>query len=548
LAARSCTRENLRQGPGEGQACPAIVTDVQRPSESAPLTVRALVGELLARLRELPRATALCVALVCTFAYFVGPPAWNQNSRLALTRALVERGDPIIDDWHATTGDKSFRAGHFYSDKAPGVSLLATLPYAAFAAFRRISGSELPQVRVIPLDPAIAAAGQAPAPDELEPGDVLVYDSAWLAALWLCRMFTVSLASLVAGALFYLVMLRELGGRRELARAAGLLWLLATPAFGYACGFYGHQLVGALLFAAFALIVLCDGHARVSVGMIALIGALLGWAVLSEYTAAVPVALLVAWASVRRGLAHGGFGFGLGLALAGLPWALVLAGYHTWAFGGPLKTGYDFVYLDEFAQGMAINFGIGRPRLDVLGQLTFGSYRGLFYLSPVLLLAVWGLALRMFERPEPSADAGGPPLRAIDLWCCTLIIAYYLLLNSAYYMWDGGASLGPRHAVPMLAFLAVGLGPALVRVPWATVVLGLVSCIHVVLITAAGPEAPGHGNPVWAYAVPRLFADAPPGTATTLGRLLGLPGPLSLLPLLALWWLLWPTRRDRMSS
>src|SRR5690606_36410638 len=119
----------------------------------------------------------------------------------------------------------------------------------------------------------------------------------------------------------------------------------------------------------------------------------------------------------------------------------------------------------------------------------------------------------------------------------------YLLLNSGYYMWDGGASLGPRHAVPMLAFLAVGLGPALSRLPRAVAILGAVSCAQMLLITAAGPEAPAHGNPIWAYAVPKLFAPTPPGTATTLGRLLGLPGPLSLIPLLALWWLLWPTYR-----
>lgn len=494
-----------------------------------PLTVRALVGELLARLREYPRIAAIGLALLCSFAYFVGPPAWNQNSRLALTRALVEHGDVAIDDWHATTGDKSWRDGHFYSDKAPGVSLLATVPYAGFVVFKRLTGGELPGFRVVPLDPAIAAAEQTPEPDALEPGDVLVYDSATLAALWLCRMFTVSLVSLLAGALFYLVMLRETGQRTP-AMLASLIWLLATPAFGYACGFYGHQLVGALLWSSFALIVLADDHPRVSTGFVCSIGALLGWAVLCEYTAAVPVALIVMWASVRRGLR-----FGLMLALAGLPWALVLAGYHTWAFGGPLATGYDFVYLEEFAEGMAVHYGIGRPRLDVLGQLTFGSYRGLFYLSPVLLLAAWGLVVRLFVTPTAQA------LRRIDMWLAFALVAWYLLLNSAYYMWDGGASLGPRHAVPMLAFLTLGLGPAIERVPKATWVLAAVSCAQIVLITSAGPEAPGHGNPIWSYAWPMLFERSSAGAATNLGRLLGLPGPLSLLPLLALWWFLWPT-------
>jgi hypothetical protein len=321
------------------------------------MTVRGFASELRARLREHPRASAVAIALLCTFAFFVGPAAWNQNSRLALTRALVERGDVVIDDWHPTTGDKSWRDGHYYSDKAPGVSLLATLPYAGFHLFRRATGAELPAVRVVPLDPAIAAAGHTPEPDALEPGDVLVYNSATLMALWLCRMFTVSLPTLLAGALFYLVMLRELGGRRRAATWASLIWLLATPTLGYACGFYGHQLVGSLLFSSFASIVLADAHAKLSPAFACCIGALLGWSVLCEYTAAVPVAMILAWASWRRGLA-----FGLAVALAGIPWALLLAGYHTWAFGSPLATGYDFVYLEEFAEGMAVNYGTSRAR------------------------------------------------------------------------------------------------------------------------------------------------------------------------------------------
>ena len=81
---------------------------------------------LLAPLHE-HRARLLPVglALTLTYAYFVGEPAWNQNSRLALTRAMVEQHTTIIDDYHVTTGDKSYRDGHFYCDKAPGASWVA---------------------------------------------------------------------------------------------------------------------------------------------------------------------------------------------------------------------------------------------------------------------------------------------------------------------------------------------------------------------------------------------------------------------------------------
>lgn len=502
-----------------------------------------MTESLRERLREHPRAWLLALALACCFAYFVGPPAWNQNSRLALTRALVERGQVTIDEWHATTGDKSFRDGHFYSDKAPGVSLLSLVPYGLFVAQRRMSGGELPDVRVVPLDPAIAAANQAPAPEDREPGDVLVYNPAHRFALWWCRFVVISLPSVLAGLLGYLLCFEQLRVRvpeplaRVQASTIAALWLLATPALGYACGLYGHQIVAALLFSSFALVVLQPSTRKP--GLPLAIGTMLGWAVLCEYTAAVPVVMIVAWIAWRRGVR-----FATWTAIGGLPWALVLAGYHQWAFGSPLKTGYDFVYLEEFAEGMAVNYGIGPPRLDVLGQLLFGSYRGLFYLAPVLLLAAWGLPLAWLEasrgRPSEAPDEhrSSTPLRRMDLLLAAAMVVFYLLLNSGYYMWDGGAALGPRHAVPMLPFLCLGFMPALARVPWATLVLGAVSCLQIVLITAAAPEAPSYGNPLWSYAVPRLFSEPSPGGATTLGHLLGLPGPLALVPLVLLGWVL----------
>ncbi len=471
----------------------------------------------------------LALLLACSFAYFVGPPAWNQNSRLALTRALVEQGQVSIDDFHATTGDKSWRAGHFYSDKAPGVSLLSTIPYALLVAERKLTGGELPDVRVATLDPAIAAAGLAPAPADRLPGDALVYNPAHRVALWLCRMVVISLPSVLAGLLMVMLLVRA-GTPRTTALGVALIWLLATPAFGYACGLYGHQIVAALLFASFALVVLDEPFGLRPRGLGLGIGSLLGWAVLCEYTSAVPVVLVLAWATWRRGL-----GLGTWIAIGGIPWALILAGYHGWAFGSPLATGYDFVYLEEFAEGMRVNYGIGWPDPGVLIQLLFGSYRGLFYLAPVLLLATWGLAVALIRAPRaPTSEA----LTRVDLLLAFALVGYYLLLNSGYYMWDGGAALGPRHAVPMLPFLCLGLIPAFEQIPRATWVLAAISCLQIVVITAAGPEAPSFGNPIWAYAIPELLGTPSTGGATTVGRLLGLPGLISLLPLFGLWWLL----------
>ena len=485
---------------------------------------------LLAPLHE-HRARLLPVglALTLTYAYFVGEPAWNQNSRLALTRAMVEQHTTIIDDYHVTTGDKSYRDGHFYCDKAPGASWVAAVPYAAFHALRRLTGGELPEVHVRPLDPE----APTPEPEDRGPGDVLVYNLAHRVALYLCGLFTGVLPTVAAAAAVFLLVLRQAMGRVGPALLVTLAFALATPAFPYATVFYGHPLCGALLLWAFALVVLTPaGEGRR--GGALLTGTLLGAAVATEYPAAVPTVLIVILAALRHGPRHAAW-----VIAGGVPWALALAAYHTAAFGHPLRTGYDFVYREEFAEGMRVRYGIGWPQADALWALLWGSYRGLLYLSPVLLLAGWGLVAAL-------RDPGGLPRASIVV--AILVVAYYLLLNAGYYMWDGGAAFGPRHLVPMLGLLVLGALPGHRAAPTLFMVLAAVGALHMLLGAAATPEASQFGNPVWEYAWPRSRGAeaAVPGRATNLGLLLGLPGLLSLLPLAAPWlWASTAIRSDR---
>src|SRR5919106_2551461 len=70
------------------------------------------------------------------YAYFYQAGGWNQNSRFDLTRAIVEGHTVAIDAFHHNTGDKAQRGSHWYSDKAPGLSLLAVPAYALVYAVR----------------------------------------------------------------------------------------------------------------------------------------------------------------------------------------------------------------------------------------------------------------------------------------------------------------------------------------------------------------------------------------------------------------------------
>ncbi|MEM6292989.1 MAG: hypothetical protein AAGA54_17065 [Myxococcota bacterium] len=468
----------------------------------------------MAPLRERSSIIVLVLAAV-SFAYFVGAPAWNQNSRFALTRALVESGTTAIDPHHHTTGDKSFRDGHFYSDKAPGVSFFAVVPYAAYDLVRRGFGADAPGTKVQSLDPRVRELGAVLEPEDRKPGDKIAYSPAYRFALYVCTFFVVVLPTAILGGGGVLLLGRRLWGER--GRSIALCFCLATPVWVYATSLYGHALCGALLIAALAVLELADDDAPVTAPLAA--GLLLGAAVITEYPSAVVALMLVGYAVLRRGRTAAAW-----VIVGGIPWALLLAGYHAVAFGSPLRTGYDFVYREEFAEGMAVRYGLGAPDPHAALALLFGSFRGLFYLSPLLLLATWGLVVGL-------RDPKTRPLHGL----CLLVSAYFWLLNAGYYMWDGGASAGPRHMVPALGFVALGLGPAFARVPRATIALATWSVLQAMLLAAASPEVAQSGDPLWEFAFGHLLEARPSATTrhTNLGLLLGLPGPLSIAPLLA---------------
>lgn len=490
------------------------------------------MNELLRPFAEHKRtAWTLALVLFGTFAYFVPAPAWNQNSRFALTRALVERQSTIIDADHETTGDKSFRDGHFYCDKAPGASVLAAIPYAIVYGASRLLGADPPEVSVIPLDPRDVAAGRTPTPEERLPGDRLQYNRSHRFGLYVAGLFSVGLVSVLGALALWLLCVRRYGV--AIASACALTYGLATPALPYSTALYGHQLCGALLLIAFVGTVATERRATTPrIGLV--VGLAAGYAVATEYTAVVPAALVAALYLLRHGARACA-----PIVLGAAPSVVLLAGYHTAAFGSPLSTGYDWVWLPEFAEGMRVRYGIGRPSLGVLLAILFGSYRGLFYLAPITLFAAWGL-VRETWRPTIAER----PAAIVALACC----AWFLLLNAGYYMWDGGAAIGPRHVVPMLGLLAIGLPIARRIVPSAFAVLAIVSAAQLLLATAAMPEAPQFGDPLWEFALGQVLG-RPASTdaiASNLGLLLGLPSVLSLAPLLVLWaWALPIAKRSR---
>src|SRR5690349_10679070 len=95
--------------------------------------MREMTGPMTLRPGQIRMRAALIVAvLFLSYAYFYQAGGWNQNARFDTTRAILEQHSLTIDAYHENTQDKALFRGHYYSDKAPGVSLLA-IPAAAAA-------------------------------------------------------------------------------------------------------------------------------------------------------------------------------------------------------------------------------------------------------------------------------------------------------------------------------------------------------------------------------------------------------------------------------
>jgi hypothetical protein len=120
-----------------------------------------------------------------------------------------------------------------------------------------------------------------------------------------------------------------------------------------------------------------------------------------------------------------------------------------------------------------------------------------------------------------------------------------LLYNASYVYWDGGHSTGPRHSVPLIGFLALGLAP--LWQDWRSTgrgwIAGLIASGMVInFVIAAAEIAAPHGfsfplvDPILTRFMNGDVRDVP-------GEYWGWPPLLGLVPYLIvalplLWWLI----------
>lgn len=470
------------------------------------------------RLHRSNVAILLPLGLVLLFAFIYTPPRWqdwNQNSRFDLTRAIVNDGTVRIDRYAANTGDYAKFGDRMYSDKAPGLSLMAVPVYAVTTTLEPYGLGQLSQ--------RLGRSGGFQ--DSLNPdGRGLSGDRVNTAvALYIATIMTVSIPAVVMLLLLALI-IERLTGCQTAATLATLAIGLATPVFSYSQAFYGHIPAAACVVGILALLILND-DGYLSTRRLLGIGLLAGWAIVIEYPVAVILLPLGIWIVCRereRAVIYG---------LAGMLLPLtILAAYDLIAFGTLLPIGYEHsaLWQEQHSTGfMSVTY----PRPEALWGLTFSRFRGLFVLAPILLLALPGMIIGLWQTAT----------RSLFVAVGASILAFLLFISSSV-MWWGGFAVGPRYLVPALPLMALPLGVIISkinseRMPMRGLglcVVGLFGLISLALVwstTFAGQNYPADTvrNPLTAYVIPALRHG---DVARNLGMALQLSGLASLIPLI----------------
>jgi len=313
---------------------------------------------------HIKRTHLLAIILALATIYFYQDPQPNGNSRLDATRAMVEQGDFQIDAFlnqpHWAAVDKAFYNGHYYTDKSIGTSLSAVLPYWVLYKFAGIIGIVLTSTLI----------------------------KHWLTTLVIGTSFVVN-------GIFLYKIAQLISPNSVKAFVATLAVCLGTMLWPFSEVYFGHVPAAMFLTVAFYLLFSMKGTPDfISKGKFLGAGLALGFAYIMDYTTSLIIAGLIAYAIyiLRKQnrwnfLQCGFFGF-----LGALISLSLMFAYN----GSVYRSIFAISYVNEasvvFQQGPDLRLAgyLAPPNLSTLFHISFDPKFGLFWQSPVLIVAFAG--------------------------------------------------------------------------------------------------------------------------------------------------------------
>ncbi|PIR53828.1 hypothetical protein COU75_04030 [Candidatus Peregrinibacteria bacterium CG10_big_fil_rev_8_21_14_0_10_42_8] len=429
----------------------------------------------------------LLVTLMWSFGYM--RPAWgyNQATRLDVLHAVFTEGTIAIDSFHENTGDKIEWNGHYYSEKAPGVVVIAA---PAFATIYAILGA-------LSID--------------------INGDLGWKISEWFTTVFSVGLLAAVS-ALFLFALLKKYT-HSYAAFVSTVALYTGSLVFTYAGMLFSHTVTVSLLIIALWAI---DS----SVGLISqgnhsrrhslLAGLCLGLAIACEYTSTLSAGAILLFVLLknRRMSVY---------LLAGSIAPLLLIPFNNFLISGAVLS-LPYEHVTDFPGMKKGFFGIQlQPNIAVMWQLLGSQYRGLFFWSPFLLLCIPGYKYMWHKSKAAVALFGIAPVLSV-------------VIISSYSYWHGGWALGPRHLAAAIPFLILPAAFGCQKFPRTGFVLGFLSIALTSIGTVLQPLAPeGNLHPLTHLYVPMLLKGE---VRENLSSLLGLHSVMSLVVLYVVFFLL----------
>jgi MFS family permease len=420
-------------------------------------------------------AVLVFLSLLVPFAYFNHSEGWNQGARLSELHAIVLQGTLRIDAYHEVTGDKALIGGHYYSEKAPAIVLMALPAFSLTVLTQKLMGID---------------------PDSAE---------GWRASQWVATVGSVGLLAAFGGVAFFGLLVPRLGA--PIALVATYSMFLGSLTFPYATAMFAHAgTIGLLCIALWAAL----GHTGGRHDYIA--GLLAGLAVASEYPAIIPCAALGLY------LAHTDLPRAWRFGLALMPGAILILAKNYLISGSPFQVSYGSnPAFPELTSGNA--FGFNLPDPEAVAGLLWGEYRGLFFWCPVLLMAIPGLVILLRKHPPVA-------------WMIAIVFVFIMIQVSSFYSWFGGSAVGPRYLAPALPFLGLAAAYGIKRFPIPGVALALLSVLLMAMVSAVAIDPPQDVlTPLQSFYLVRVRDNR---FAENLGTLLGANLRWSLLVLAAI--------------
>lgn len=352
---------------------------------------------------------------------------WSSQpaSRYLLTVAAVDDHSLELDPYEAYLGvDQAPFHGHLYSDKAPYQPLLVA---PAYQVYRWAGGHPFPT----------GFGAKRHFQDRTNYG-------LWWLTLWASTIPAAALA----------VVMRRLVARVDagLATPIAAAIVLGTTILPFAGWLFPHVL--AALGVAGAWHLLRRGGAVPSSPRSTFVaGCLLGVGIGTDFTVALIALIVLVHVVVERRWTR------VVALSAGTVTATVPLLIYNWAvFGKPFETAYQGHLKSFHGRGAFGVYNLQIPRLAEVSKALVGS-RGLFVLTPTMLLAVIGAVLAINTRS---------PIRR-DAWVgLTALIGMVIISTGIDGL--GGDSPGPRYLIPALPLLAVPLIELWRRAPRASAI------------------------------------------------------------------------------